>query len=187
MLHWLRNWIAGKGEDLTPATYDAFLSANENILGEAIRQGELRLQAQLQSALASDARAVGLASLQAAASAGLLVAAAQDDISGIGEAAAYISAALLLLGAIAACLALSSVGFGFVGNRPGLWRECIQQKDTFKTCMASSAAQLDKYLILNDETMRKNGKLTNLSVLFLGLAPISAFALLICNVLLKAL
>lgn len=164
-----------------PAWQD-YASADPELLQEIVRQAEIRMQAQLQSALAADARAGLLSSLQAAASAALFVAAAQAEIAGQAETAAYISASLLALGALFAAFALRPVDFGFVGNKPSNWIDDIIAKENKQIGLAGTAEHLDKYLRLNDQRMSENAKLVSTSLLFLIGAPaVSAGYLLFRN------
>lgn len=161
-----------------PAWQD-YASADPELLQEIVRQAEIRMQAQLQSALAADARAGLLSSLQAAASAGLFVAAAQADIKGSAEAAAYISASLLALGALLAACALRPIDFGFVGNKPSNWIDDIIAQETKQTGLAGTAEHLDKYLRLNDQRMSTNARLVSGSLFFLVGAPTASAVFLL--------
>lgn len=159
-------------------TWQDYQNADIAILKEIVRQGESRLQAQLQAALAADARAGLLSSLQAASSAALFVAAAQTEISGLAETAAYISAACLLIGASLAAWALRPIDFGFVGNRPSNWIDSIRDRERLKIGLAGTAVHLDKYLAQNDRYMAGNARLTRASLIALIAGPVLAAAYL---------
>lgn len=134
------------------------------MLREIIRQGELRLQAQLQAALAADARAGAMASLQAAASAALIVLGTQDTVSGATEAASYGAAAILLLGSMMAAWAARSVPFDFPGLAPMDWAEAVETDEPEESAMRYYASYLDEYLAANDATMVGNGRLIRVAL-----------------------
>lgn len=178
MFKWVAEAFSIPKASIVEVRYEDFAKGDLKVITEIIRQGEARLQAQLQTALACDTRSVGLASLQSAASAALIIAAAQDDISGSSEVACYLSAIILLSGAVVAGWALRSVGFAFVGNRPKFWVACIGNGDKLAECLAGTAVHMDKHLALNDEIMKRHGRLTNMSLACLALAPLAALSAL---------
>ena len=141
------------------------------ILSEVIRQGEARMQAQLTAALAADARAGTLASVQAGGAAALLVFAAGDAASETAAVGAMAAAACLAVGACLAALALRPCDFGWVGSRPCDWVEGGVVSYTVPGAMAETCQHLDKYLRLNERTMVRNNRFAHGAVVALALAP----------------
>lgn len=158
--------VAVPGEDLIPS--------DPAILDEIIRQAEGRLQAQLQAAIASDNRAMVLASIQAAASAALVVAGGQDDISGAGELASYAASFVLFLGSACAAWSARPVPFGFMGTNPADWVDAIKTNEQLLSARAHYAAFLDEYLRLNAQFMENNTPWTKGALIALVIAPIAA-------------
>ncbi|MNQ63342.1 hypothetical protein D3C85_777210 [compost metagenome] len=153
---------------------DAFEGASADWVKEIIRQGELRLQAQLQSALAADARAGVLASIQAAVVAALVVFGGSDEVRGAEEAAAYSAAALTFLGAVLAGIAARPIGFDFPGLAPLDWAEAVQTKEPEDSANRAYAQYLDDYIKANDDRMKINGWFTRAALVAMVLAPAAA-------------
>ncbi len=167
----------------TPATPsqpgDAFKGASADWVKEIIRQGELRLQAQLQSALAADARAGVLASIQAAVVAALVVFGGSDEVRGAEEAAAYTAAAFTFVGAVLAGVAARPIAFDFPGLAPLDWAHAIQTGEAEDSANRAYAEYLDEYLRANDSRMKVNGWLTRAALAAMVLAPAAAVVALV--------
>ena len=162
-----------------PQPGDAYRNASAAWLKEIIRQGELRLQCQLQAAIAADARAGVLASIQAAASAALIVFGAQSDIVGTVEAAAYSAAAPLFIGALMSAWSARPVAFFFPGLEPKDWLPAVDTDEPRVACDRAYAEYLDDYLKDNARFMKRNGRWLTASLGTLALAPVFAIAALL--------
>lgn len=155
---------------------DEFKGATKGWLDDIIRQGELRLQAQLQAAIAADARAGLLASIQAATSAALVVFGGSNEVTGDAERAAYVAASFALVGSILALIALRPITFDFAGLRPRDWLPAIETNEPELSAKRYYAGYLDEYLCANDGRMRVNGRLAFASICSLIIAPLAAIA-----------
>jgi hypothetical protein len=149
------------------------------ILDEIIRQGEARLQAQLQSALASDARAGVMASIQGAAAAALFVAATGKDFEPRLQLSAFVAAFVFTFGAFFAACALRPVAFGWVGSKPSDWLDDIGEGIGLLAAKAQTAVWIEKGLNHNGGAIRLNCRLTNAAIICLVAAPLSAGVLLL--------
>lgn len=162
-----------------PQAGDPFKGASREWVREIIRQGELRLQAQLQAALAADARAGVLASIQAAASAALVLFGGADDVTGSTEAAAYWAAAVAFLGAACAGIAARPISFDFAGLEPHDWAHAVQTREPEDSAERAYAEYLDDYLKDNAKRMAGNGRLSLASLGAMIATPVVAVIVLV--------
>ncbi len=153
------------------------LPADIAILDEVIRQAELRMQVQIQLALAADARAGVLATIQGTGSAALFVVAAQSTTP-IALAPTLAAATVLAVGAVLAAVAARPVDIGAPGTRPRDWLSDIRSGVPLARSRADAAWLLDRSLIDNEKIMISNNRWTTRSIHCLAAAPIvSALAL----------
>jgi hypothetical protein len=148
------------------------------VLDEIIRQAELRMQAQLQLAVAADARSGLVARVQGAASAALVAVAAQTGPASLAFAPAIAAAVVLGAGTVLAAVASRPVSFGYPGAHPGDWLEDIKQGTSLLQARAETAALLDKYLRLNETVMTNNNRWATWSIICLMAAPVASGAML---------
>ena len=153
------------------------LPADIAVLDEVIRQAELRMQVQIQLALAADARAGVLATIQGTGSAALFVVAAQSTAP-VALAPTLAAAIVLALGAVLAAVAARPVAIGAPGTRPRDGVSDIRAGVSLARARADTARLLDKYLIENEEIMVSNNRWTTRSIFCLAAAPIMSGLLL---------
>lgn len=150
----------------------SFAVANPTVLAEIIRQAELRLQAQLQSALAADARAGVLASIQGAAAAGLMVVAMSGEVSRAAATAALSAGVCLAVGSVCCAFALRPVPFCIVGNYPSMWLPDLAGESIIGA-QAGTAAYYDEHLKKNEAQMASNNGLTRVGIFALVVSPMA--------------
>ena len=164
-----------------PATRDFeaidLLPADLSVLDEIIRQAELRMQVQIQLALAADARAGVLATVQGTGSAALVVVAAQSTTP-IAIFPTLAAATVLAAGAVLAAVAARPVDIGAPGTRPRDWLGDVQSGVPLARARADTAWLLDKYLIENEKIMASNNRWATRSIWCLAAAPIISAVLL---------
>ncbi|MFN7130053.1 MAG: hypothetical protein ACK4OJ_13415 [Brevundimonas sp.] len=153
---------------------DEFKGASAESVKEIIRQGELRLQAQLQAAIAADGRSNALAAIQAAAAAALIVYAGGAGVEETSALAAFMAAAFFIAGAIFAAWAARPIAFDFAGLHPSDWVEAIKTKEPVDSARRAYATYLDEYLKANDIRMAENGNYTVRSIKMLSMAPFAS-------------
>ena len=153
---------------------DEFKGASPESMKEIIRQGELRLQAQLQAALAADSRSNALVAIQAAAAAALVVYAGSADVKGTPEFTAFVSAAFFSVGAMFAAWAARPVSFDFAGLNPSDWVPAIESAEPVDSARRAYATYLDDYLKDNAARMSANGGWTMMSIKMMAMAPVAA-------------
>lgn len=158
---------------------DDYRGADPDFLSEIIRQGELRLAAQLQAALAADARGGWLASVGAAGAAALIAVGAQETVVGKEELASYFGACAFAISAILAAFGARPVKFEFPGMRPADNVPAIG--DTAWPTHRSKAAYaqyLDEYVEANDDFMARNAHWTRRAMFAAVCAPVVALLIL---------
>lgn len=153
---------------------DEFKGASAESVKEIIRQAELRLQAQLQAAIAADSRSNALAAIQAAAAAALVVYAGASDVKATPELAALVAAAFFSAGAMFAAWAARPIPFDFAGLNPSDWAQAIQTREPVDSARRAYANYLDDYLQANSTRMAANGESTTRSIKMMAMAPIAA-------------
>lgn len=150
---------------------DEFKGASPESVKEIIRQGELRLQAQLQAALAADSRSNALAAIQAAAAAALVVYAGSADVKGTPELTAFVGAVFFTCGAMFAAWAARPIAFDFAGLNPSDWVQAIESGEPVDSARRAYATYLDEYLKDNAARMSANGDWTMRSIKMMAMAP----------------
>ncbi len=137
-------------------------------LAEVIREGELEIQAQLQTSLAADSRALTISGSCLTAATALLGAAAALSKSEPPDyplmlVAIFLAVALLL----AAGLAIHSarpIEFGFPGNDPANWlpdgwRRCTGRGYGLKRARIEQAMTLQENIVKNRRSTSRNASL----------------------------
>lgn len=167
-------------------TFDSFSDLPEKLQLEALREGEVQLQAQLSVATAADQRALtwgGLLLTGASASLGgafaMLFKNAPD--MGLIQLALLFAAALF----VAAWLAISTVApklFCMPGNNPGSWLpenwDCTgDAKSKIRQARRDQAAQLDKFIRENADSAKARAKRMHWSF---GISFFAVFAAWVC-------
>ena len=166
----------------------------EEVLAEVVREGELKLQAQLEASLAGDIRALSLAGFSLTGSTALLGAAAalarneRPDYSVMLIATAL--GALLLVSGGLAVLSARPVRFHFPGNEPknwlpSEWQLSPSEKPTLKRARVEQAIVLQSLIGKNQQSCERNARLTTaaLALIFIAgaLAAFSFAALLVAR------
>jgi hypothetical protein len=139
-----------------------FAAADEPTLQEILREAESYLSAQLTASIAADQRAVGFASLLAAATAvliatgGALLLGATSD-TWLGWACMAVAAAFLAAMALANLSAMPA-DFWYVGNSPAQWVADVQSSRPLKESLAEQLTHYAQMIKDNDRLMRRNNK-----------------------------
>lgn len=146
-----------------------YSSLSIDVLQEIVRQAELRLQAQFQTTIAADNRAMGVAAALATISVVLMTAAvAALSIKGVGNqiaSACSISSAVLLVGVVIAVVSARAIEFNFPGSYPSNWDEEVAHGASFKKALSDMANHYDEMLKENNNKMNEAGFLFNLSLI----------------------
>lgn len=171
---------------LTTESFDSFLDLPEQLQREALREGELRIQAQLTVAAAADQRALtwagfvitGATALFAAGFAIIVSAEGDDELTVL---ALVIGTALLVSAGIAVWSVRPGL-FCLPGNRPGLWLpgswKCVGSPEAkIAQSRLDQAAQLDAHIRENANAAGDRAKLMRTSM---GIAFFSIGAAGIC-------
>lgn len=105
--------------------FESLRTLSDDVLAEVVREGELRLQAQLQIATAADQRALTFAGFQIAAATGSLAGGVAlmtaDDPDLVLAATAFTFALVLLIGCLFAIATVWPRKFSIPGNEPHNW------------------------------------------------------------------
>jgi hypothetical protein len=168
--------------------YDGLRDLDDNVLGEVVREGEAKLEAQLQIATAADQRALTLASFQitaatAAVAGGVALMTSQQPDKLLALIAFLFALALLALAGLALWTVVPRK-FKIPGNMPLNWRKDQwrwQDKGfDIKAARIEQAACLEEQIATNREQLDGSAGLMRIS--FLGTiitAAISALLLMI--------
>jgi hypothetical protein len=163
---------------------DTLATLPQDVLGEVVREGELKLQSQLQASLAADSRALSLAGFSLTGSTALLGAAAAlshdnaPDFPIIYIATGF-GVALLVSGGLAV-LSARPVKFYFPGNEPKNWVPeewdlPEGQQPTFKRARIEQAMVLQSVISKNQAACETNARLTRAAlILVFGAAAAAA-------------
>ncbi|PJK29957.1 hypothetical protein [Minwuia thermotolerans] len=150
-----------------------YSAASAEILREIIRQAEIKLQAQLQAALAADSRALGVAAAMATIAALLMGGAAAVFQSATAPAAlAWIGvwvAGILLFAGTLAVVSARAIGFDFPGSEPSAWEDDIGNASTLKQSLGDMADHYDTMIADNARRMKRAGWIFNASLIAAGL------------------
>ena len=144
-----------------------------------LRQGELRLQAQLQVALASDQRAIVLVTLLAtAAAAAIGFSAAWFDAAPTKAAlgsGALAAGACFLAAAWVCGLAARPQKFGLVGAQPDKWwRDGVETRPLHE-CLRKESANYQGRIAYNRNVLKKNAETLRRGLRLAFVAPIFGF------------
>ncbi len=127
---------------------------------EVLRQGELRLGAQLQIALAADARAMTLAGLFTAAAAvarGFGAGALEGETPRLAFGAGAIAMGAALVAASMLCVAAAWPGpIWPAGNRPESWWSDGVEERPLADCLRRESANYDRSIVKNRAALRRN-------------------------------
>lgn len=168
--------------------YDALRSLDDEVLQEAIREGEARLEAQLLIATAADQRALTLAGFQISAGTAALAGGIALMTTGNSNPVLAFIALTFALGVLAASgIALWTVvprRFKTPGNQPLNWRkEMWRWQDKgfgIKSARVEQAACLEEHIEANHRNFGQIATLMHLSFyITVGTAISAAIALLI--------
>jgi hypothetical protein len=166
---------------------DSLNELPNDVLAEVVREGELKLDAQLQTALAADNRSLTISGLSLTASTTLLGGAAiltgetHPDLPVIGIAA-LLGVALLSAG-ILAMLAARPVSFFLPGNEPENWVPSAWDLPagagrTLKRARVEQARVIQKLLSSNSLTAQRNARLVRAALwIILSGVTLAAFGL----------
>lgn len=143
--------------------------AAPGVLTEVVREAELYLSAQLQTAIAADQRAstfVGVVVTAAVAAAGgaATVALGREPISVAGGAGLASAALCLVIAAVLAALSLRPSRWDFPGNWPSEWKNDIEAGRPLDLCLFDMADHYDDMLSKNDVVMKKAAKLFSAAI-----------------------
>lgn len=116
-----------------------------------LRQGELRLQAQLQVAIGADQRAMTMGAVFIAGAAACLGFASDADLPGL--IGALVAAAQLLSGAGLAIGAAWPTAFRLVGSRPNLWWTDGVEDKPLAAALEKESNNYAKYIAKNDDAL----------------------------------
>jgi hypothetical protein len=150
--------------------------AGPELVKEALRQGELRLSAQVTLATSADQRATVLAGIYVAAATGVIaaLATAPDAIkSPILIAGAGAAASCFLAGAIFCIFATLPTTFWTPGNDPEAWWDDIIQNKKIKTALGEQAVHFNSHILGNRRIIERNAKRFRLGAIFGISAPIA--------------
>jgi hypothetical protein len=157
---------------------DATGSVDAEMASTVLRQGELYLQAQLQSAIASDQRAATMAAFFG--SVGTAVAAvtiAYWDKSGDVPIliSGLIAAALMAVGACICLWAARPVDFFFPGNHPASWENILGAP--IADALHGEALNYQDHIEANAEFLEKNSKMVSKGAMISTAAPLAGIAI----------
>lgn len=153
-------------------------NGNIELVKEALRQGELRLSAQVQLATSADQRATVLAGIYVAAATGVIAALASLDAVKqapplvIGGATAAIC---FLVGAVFCIHATLPIDFWTPGNDPQEWYGDIEQNKDVQVALGEQAEHFNTHILANRKSIDRNaarfliGALTGISAPIVGL------------------
>lgn len=165
---------------------------DDAVLCLIVRDGELKIGAQLQVANAADARAMSFAGFTAATStasvAGVIYLNSQATISVGILVAAVITSIGLIISLILAILSARSTKFGFPGSRPGTWTPDQWQNGnkgphTLKQAMLEQALCIDQHIRENEIVMKSCGKMLNRAI-YTALGSVVSGALIVAHTML---
>ena len=151
---------------------------NLDLVKEACRHGELKLQSQVQIATSADQRATVLAGIYVAAATGVIGALAAVDVirSSPALAAASAVAAIAFLAAAVLCItATLPVNFWVPGNEPSEWYGDIEKGTPLEVAIGEQADHFDESIRANTKVIATNAKrffwgaLIGIGAPFLGL------------------
>ena len=148
----------------------------KELIREAYRRGERRLESQLALALAADARALSFGGLMVAAAAILGAVAVDATVS-----APLFTAALVLV--IAAAIAMYSArpnGMYVPGGSLSQIRKEIDNDDDYFVALLEMAEQMEEYESENSAILKRNGRIVFTAYLVALLAVLAGFLVWIC-------
>lgn len=150
-----------------------YSSAHDDLLKEIIRQAEIKLQAQLQAAIAADHRALGVAAAMATIVALIMGGTvALFQAPGAPECLAWVGTVVsvtLLVAVVLAVLSARSIGFYFPGSEPSAWEEDVREEHTLKQSLGDMASHYDQMIRNNAREMKRAGHIFNASLIVAGL------------------
>lgn len=162
---------------MTKALLDVLKNADEDMLDEILREAELRLSAQLTSAIAADTRAMTflgfIAAVTVASVGGGL--AVLDTNWVLAVIAIFVGAGFGVSGFFA-FEAARPIDFRFVGNDPASWRGDIEKRISLRHAKAEQVAFYDKMIKSNRAAMSESAELlqksANIAKITLAIAGI---------------
>jgi hypothetical protein len=152
----------------------------ERVAATILRQGELRLDAQLQLAIASDQRATTLAGIYAAVATALLgwsgwLTTTPDGSAAL--AAAFSTTAVLLLVAASLCIYVARpMGIATVGAKPETWTDNGALDRSPEEAFLKEAKNYDEYISDNRLKFDKNSQKLNWALGLSVFAPVAGTA-----------
>lgn len=143
-------------------------TGNLEVLREIIRQGELFLESQLQSGIASDQRAVTFAAVVGAVAAVLIGGYVTVDApTGVGWVLVPVVVGLLV-SMVFAIAAARPVDWGFPGNNPKNWRDDIVQNHSLERSLAEQAKLYSICISQNKDALIRNSGLMRVAFIWSG-------------------
>jgi len=148
--------------------------ADEDLVREAVNDGEAKLKAQLQIATSADQRASVLSGIYIAAATGIIGAVVTRSTP---SAIPLISGALLtavsfMVGALLCILTMLPSYFWTAGNSPAQWYKDIANKTPLKEALGEQAENLAEKLSENNVAIERNAKRFLYGALIGAFAPI---------------
>lgn len=136
-------------------------TADKDLVAEALRQGELRLSAQVQLATSADQRATVLAGIYVAAATGVIVALATAPAAWSSKPliTGTIAAAFCFLAGSLFCISATlPVKFWAPGNDPAEWWPDITSKKKLEVALGEQAAHDHTHIMDNRRAIERNAK-----------------------------
>jgi len=151
-------------------------SASDELARVVLAQGEIRLQAQLQIALAADQRAMVLAGICAATATAFLGAAVvafgqETPQRALGMAALGIVIVFGVAGGLAAYVARPAK-FWLAGGRPKNWWEGGVLDKPLSASLVTESLNYDERIEKNDRLLSRNAKLLAIALRLACIAPL---------------
>ena len=136
-----------------------------------LAQGELKLQAQLQIALAADQRAIVFAGFLIAIATALAGYWTRPDTSYLAGVWATATGGVMFAGALACVSAAWPRLIGTVGNNPeNWWSDGVEHRDLAE-CLRKESGNYDEWIVANNALLYRNGRMLKGGLLLALLAP----------------
>lgn len=153
---------------------------SKDLILEACRHGEAKLQAQVQIATSADQRATILAGIYVAAATGIIGALATDgsmDDSHALMAGAAVTAFMFLVGAFLCIWATLPTDFWTPGNDPSEWYGDIERGISVEEAVGQQTEHFDRAIGENNKVLIRNAKLFLVGALCGICAPLAGLFL----------
>ncbi|HEV2561102.1 MAG TPA: hypothetical protein VGT78_03085 [Rhizomicrobium sp.] len=151
---------------------------SKELILEACRHGEAKLQAQVQIATSADQRATVLAGIYAATATGIIgVIASNEPFHHFGPflVGALVTMTAFLVGAFLCILATLPVDFWTPGNNPEEWYRDILAGTAIEVAVGEQASHFNSAIHANNKVLVRNARLFFWGALFGIMAPLIGF------------